>query len=60
MGSDLALTTTQNVEETTMNNESSYLIVEEPDLNDTNLDSTITTNQVIQTSSVGKNHPAET
>ncbi|XP_076940235.1 uncharacterized protein LOC143609346 [Bidens hawaiensis] len=59
MGNDVASTSTQNVEEATMYDESSDLIIEEPDHNDSNLDTNITLNQIIQTFSVQRNHPAK-
>ena len=36
-----------------------YLIIVEPELNETNLDTNLSTNMIIQTPYVEKNHPSE-
>lgn len=52
MGNGVASTSNKNAEKGKINNGSLSIVIEEPNFNDTNIDSTITSNQIIETSSV--------
>ncbi|XP_076937937.1 uncharacterized protein LOC143605853 [Bidens hawaiensis] len=60
-GNDIASTSQQNGDEEAaqVNNETTDLVIEEADLNDTNIDSNMSLEQLVQTSFVKRNHPPE-